>query len=139
MLKNSLQQTEAESGRMDQEQTNVQSKNDVIDKSIMQLHTKTKAIRDDIISHASQQKTIEKSSANLLKQTKVAYENISNKEVEIENYANEISRVRLDNLNTTTQNEVLQKKLDDLIGELKEKEADVMHVEKNIKDRLLKI
>ena len=67
MLKNSLMQTELESGRMDQEQTNVQSKNDVIDKSIMQLHTKTKAIRDDIISHASQQKTIEKSSANLLK------------------------------------------------------------------------
>ena len=124
---------------MDQEQTNVQSKNDVIDKSIMQLHTKTKAIRDDIISHASQQKTIEKSSANLLKQTKVAYENISKKEVEIENYANEISRVRLDNLNTETQNDVLQKKLDDLIGELKEKEADVMQVEKSIKDRLLKI
>lgn len=139
MLKNSLQQTEQESGRMDQEETNVQSKNDVIDKSIMQLHTKTKAIRDDIISHASQQKTIEKSSANLLKQTKVAYENISKKEVEIENYANEISRVRLDNLNTTTQNEVLQRKLDDLIGELKEKEADVAHVEKNIKERLLKI
>lgn len=105
----------------------------------MQLHTKTKAIRDDIISHKSQQKTVEKSSANLLKQTKVAYENISKKEVEIENYANEISRVRLDNLNTTTQNEVLQKKLDDLIGELKEKESDVMHVEKNIKERLLKI
>ena len=35
MLKNSLQQTEQESGRMDQEETNVQSKNDVIDKSIM--------------------------------------------------------------------------------------------------------
>lgn len=105
----------------------------------MQLHTKTKAIRDDIISHASQQKTIEKSSANLLKQTKVAYENISKKEVEIENYANEISRVRLDNLNTTTQNEVLQKKLDDLIGELKEKEADVQEVEKQIKARLLRI
>ena len=139
MLKASLQQTELEGQRMDQETTNVQSKNDILDKSIMQLHTKTKAIRDDIISHASQQKTIEKSSANLLKQTKVAYENISNKEVEIENYANEISRVRLDNLNTTTQNEVLQKKLDDLIGELKEKEVDVQEVEKKIKARLLKI
>ena len=139
MLKNSLQQTELESFRMDQEQLNVQSKNDVIDKSIMQLHTKTKAIRDDIISHASQQKTILKSSNNLVKQMKVKYENISKKEVEIENYANEISRVRLDNLNTTTQNEVLQKKLDDLIGELKEKEADVMGVEKMIKERLLKI
>ena len=124
---------------MDQEQTNVQSKNDILDKSIMQLHTKTKAIRDDIVSHASQQKTIEKSSANLLKQTKVAYENISKKEVEIENYANEISRVRLDNLNTTTQNEVLQKKLDDLVDELKSKEADVQDVEKKIKGRLLDI
>ena len=139
MLKNSLQQTELESFRMDQEETNVKSKNDILDKSIMQLHTKTKAIRDDIINHASQQKTIEKSSANLLKQTKGAYENISKKEVEIENYANEISRVRLDNLNTTTQNEVLQKKLDDLIGELKEKEADVQEVEKQIKARLLRI
>ena len=67
MLKNSLSQTELESGRMDQEKINVESKNEILDKSIMQLHTKTKAIRDDIISHASQQKTIEKSSANLLK------------------------------------------------------------------------
>lgn len=139
MLKNSLNQTELESSRMDQEYTNVQNKNDILDKSIMQLHTKTKAIRDDIISHASQQKTIEKSSANLLKQTKVAYENISNKEVEIENYANEISRVRLDNLNTTTQNGVLKTKLEDLISELKEKEKDVQEVEKNIKNRLLRI
>ena len=37
MLKNSLQQTEAESGRMDQEQTNVQSKNDVIDLSLIHI------------------------------------------------------------------------------------------------------
>jgi len=139
MLKGSLAKTEQESGRMDQEYTNVQSKNDILDKSIMQLHTKTKAIRDDIISHASQQKTIEKSSANLMKQTKVAYENISKKEIDIENYANEISRVRLDNLNTTTQNDVLQKKLNDLESELKEKERDVQDVEKNIKARLLRI
>ena len=102
MLENSLAQTEKEGQRMEQELVDVRSKNEVLDKSIMQLHTKTKAIRDDIISHASQQKTIEKSSANLLKQTKLAYEGISSKEVEIENYANEISRVRLDNLNTQT-------------------------------------
>lgn len=100
MLKNSLSQTETESARMDTEKQNVLDKQNILEKSIMQLHTKTKAIRDDIISHASQQKTIEKSSANLLKQTKVSYENISQKEVEIENYSNEISRVRIDNLNT---------------------------------------
>ncbi len=117
----------------------MKGKNDVLDKSIMHLHTKTKAIRDDILNHASQQKTTEKSSANLNKQTVIAYENIGKKEVEIENYANEISRVKLDNLNTTTQNDVLQKKLDDLDAELKEKERDVQQVERNIKDRLLRI
>lgn len=100
MLKLSLQSTEEESARMDVEKGNVDEKMQILEKSIMQLHTKTKAIRDDIINHASQQKTIEKSSANLIKQTKVAYEQISKKEVEIEDIANEISRVRIDNLNT---------------------------------------
>lgn len=67
MLKASITQTESESSRMDIEKTNVQEKMDILEKSIMSLHTKTKEIRDDIINHASQQKTIEKSSANLLK------------------------------------------------------------------------
>jgi chromosome segregation ATPase len=100
MLKTSLNSTETESQRMDTEKTNVNDKMEILEKSIMQLHTKTKAIRDDILNHASQQKTIEKSSANLIKQTKQAYDNISKKEVEIEDISNEISRVRIDNLNT---------------------------------------
>ncbi len=100
MLKTSLQSTENESQRMDIEKGNVEERMQILEKSIMQLHTKTKALRDDILNHASQQKTIEKSSANLIKQTKVSYETISKKEVEIEDIANEISRVRIDNLNT---------------------------------------
>lgn len=133
MLKTSLQSTEEESQRMDVEKVNVDEKMQILEKSIMQLHTKTKGIRDDIINHASQQKTIEKSSANLIKQTKVAYEQISKKEVEIEDIANEISRVRIDNLNTQSQNELLQKKLDDLINELKDKEREVEKFEGDIK------
>jgi len=67
MLKSSLAQTEAQSAKMDTEKANVDEKMSVLEKSIMNLHTKTKDIRDDIINHASQQKTIEKSSAGLLK------------------------------------------------------------------------
>lgn len=111
MLKASLNQTESESARMDSEKGAVEEKQTILEKSIMQLHSKTKDIRDDIINHASQQKTIEKSSANLLKQTKMAYQNISKKEVEIEDIANEISRVKIDNLNTQNQNGYLQEKL----------------------------
>ena len=139
MLKNSLAQTETESERMDVEKQAVLDKQTLLEKSIMQLHTKTKAIRDDIINHASQQKTIEKSSANLLKQTKLTYEGIAKKEIEIENFSNEISRVRIDNLNTQSQNELLDKKLKELISELKEKEADVQEVENSIKGRHVEI
>lgn len=120
---------------MDTEKANVDEKMSILEKSIMNLHTKTKDIRDDIINHASQQKTIEKSSAGLLKQTKLAYENISKKEIEIEDISNEISRVKIDNLNTNSQNELLQKKLNELIGELKEKEKEVNQAERAIKER----
>ena len=61
----------------------------------------------------------------MLKQTKIAYEGISKKEVEIEDISNEISRVKIDNLNTQSQNELVQKKLNELIAELKEKEKEV--------------
>ena len=117
------------------EKANVEEKMNILEKSIMSLHTKTKEIRDDIINHASQQKTIEKSSANLLKQTKQIYQNISKKEIEIEDLSNEISRVRLDNLNCVQQNEILKKKLLDLIAELKEKENEVEKFEQEIKKR----
>ena len=139
MLKNSIQGTESESSRMDQEKSNVEEKMNVLEKSIMSLHTKTKEIRDDIINHASQQKTIEKSSANLLKQTKSTYQNIAQKEIEIEDLSNEISRVRIDNLNCVQQNELLKKKLDDLIAELKEKENEVEKFEQDNKQRHNKI
>lgn len=53
MLKASLAQTEIESARMDTERVNVDEKMQILEKSIMQLHTKTKDIRDDIVNHAS--------------------------------------------------------------------------------------
>ncbi len=133
MLKASLNQTESESARMDQEKQNVEDKQTILEKSIMSLHSKTKDIRDEIVNHASQQKTIEKSSANLLKQTKSTYQNISKKEVEIEDISNEISRVKIDNLNTHNQNGYLQEKLQQLIVELKKKESDVSEEERTIK------
>ena len=80
----------------------------------MTLHKKTKETRDDIINHASSSKTTEKSSANLLKQTQTSYEIISKKEVQIEGLVNEISRVKIDNMNSDDQNRKLQEKLNEL-------------------------
>lgn len=71
----------------------------------------------------------------MLKQTKNIYEAISQKEIEIEDISNEISRVKIDNLNTTSQNELLQKKLNELVVELKENEKKVSQEEVEIKKR----
>lgn len=65
----------------------------------------------------------------MLKQTKQIYQNISLKEIDIENFSNEISRVRIDNLNCEQQNDLLKKKLEDLIAELKEREKEVYEFE----------
>ena len=62
---------------MDIEKAGVKEKINVLEKSIMSLYTKIKEIRDDIVNHASDQKMIEKSSANLLKQTKQTYQQVS--------------------------------------------------------------
>ena len=120
---------------MDKIKAEVEDKQNTLEKAIMELHTSTKKIRDDIINHASQQKTIEKSSANLLKQAKKTYEDISNKQASIDGLLNEISRVKIDNLNASHQNEILKKKLMELEEELKTKEKEVSAVEQAIKQK----
>lgn len=139
MLQKSLNSTEEELQRLDIEKSEVQHQMTTLEKSIMTLHSKTKALRDDIIQFASQQKTIEKSSANLNKQTEGMYMDINKKEVEIEDIANEISRVRIDVLNTKTQNELLEKKFKSLKEELERKEKEVSQHESDISANLGKI
>lgn len=139
MLLKSLRSTEEELQRLDIEKANVMHQMTTLEKSIMTLHSKTKKLRDDIVNYASQQKTIEKSSANLNKQTENMYSDINKKEVEIEDIANEISRVKIDVLNTKTQNELLEKKFKSLKDELEAKEKEVKRNEDLINKNLAEI
>jgi len=99
MLKISTANTKEEIASMTRERNDAEDAMDTLEKQIMSYHTRIKELRDSIMNHASQQKTIEKSSANLIKQTKTQYQSISEKDVEIEDIANEISRVQIDVLN----------------------------------------
>jgi hypothetical protein len=91
----------------------------------MALHNKTKAVREDILNYAGDAKTIEKASANLLKQSKVNYAEVSKKEVEVEDMTNEAARVKIDNLNTKQQNDLLLAKVKELNTERDLKEIEV--------------
>lgn len=124
MLDQSLNMTNEEMDKMNKLRDEVEKNHQKLEEAIMTLHKKTKEKRDDIINHASSSKTTEKSTANLLKQTKMSYENISKKEVQIEGLVNEISRVKIDNMNSEDQNRKLQEKLNELVEELKQKQED---------------
>jgi hypothetical protein len=64
----------------------------------------------------------------------VQYEEIGKKEVDVEELNNEISRVKIDNLNTKQQNELLKKKLKELEDERAAKEREVQEQEKQKKN-----
>lgn len=59
----------------------------------MKLHTETKKLIENLIHEISEHKTIEKTAANLLKQTNLTKIEIEDKEVELENLLNEYARV----------------------------------------------
>lgn len=133
LLKKSKHSTEEECARMDTERGNIEDQKAVVENNIMKLHTETKELIEDILGFASQQTTIEKSSANLIKQTKNIFNSIFEKQVELQNIENEIARVRIDVLNTESQNEDLNKQLQEKISELKSKEGEVTRAEDKIK------
>lgn len=63
----SQKSTEEESKDLSDQKAKTEEKMSMLENSIMSLHRKTNELRVEIVNHASQQKTIEKSTANLLK------------------------------------------------------------------------
>ena len=82
----------------------------VIESNIMKLHTETKKLFEKLIDQKSEHTTIEKTANNLLKQTHKISLEIEEKEMELENIQNEIARVKIDQLNTKAQIELLEGK-----------------------------
>lgn len=105
----------------------------VIETNIMKLHTETKKLFEKLIDQKSEHTTIEKTASNLLKQAhKISYD-IEEKEIELENIRNEIARVKIDQLNTTAQIELLNTKRKEAMNEQEEKKYLVITYEVQIK------
>mmetsp|Transcript_3849 Transcript_3849/g.4213 ORF Transcript_3849/g.4213 Transcript_3849/m.4213 type:complete len:890 (+) Transcript_3849:56-2725(+) len=125
LLKKSLGSTETESQRLDTEKASIENHMVIVEKNIMKLHTETKALMEDIMNNLSQQTTVEKSAINLVKQAGKINNAINEKEAEKQNVENEIARVKIDVLNTQTQNELLGKKRDELTKEFNQNKEEL--------------
>jgi coiled-coil domain-containing protein 40 len=69
----------------------------------------------------------------MLKQSKLNYADVNKKEVEIEDLTNEVARVKIDNLNTKQQNDLLNTKVNELNTERNLKEIEVTEQERMAK------
>lgn len=133
LLTKSLQTTESETKKADLEKRNIEEQMSLIESNIMKLHTETKKIFEKIIHNLSEQKTIEKTAANLQKQANIIAMENEDKEVELENLMNETARVQIDILNTKSQNDLLDGKRKEVIKEKEEKEITVATYEVQIR------
>lgn len=132
-LKNSLKSTEDEIKITNQEEKAVLDSMNMIEANVMKFHTETKKLFEKLIDQKSEHTTIEKTANNLVKQTHKIGIDIEEKEIELENLNNEIARVRIDQLNTKAQIELLQGKRAEAINEQEEKKYLVITYEVQIK------
>ena len=104
-----------------------------VETNIMKLHAETKRLYESLIDQKSEHTTIEKTAGNLLKQAHKIGDDIEEKQMELENIMNEIARIKIDQLNTKSQIELLRKKKDQAEAEQNDKKYLVITYEVQIK------
>jgi len=133
ILKQSLESTENSAQGVERENKKVEEQMNIIEDNIMKIHTQAQRLYDQVINKISEHKTLEKKSANLLKQAQVIGQTMEEKDIEKENVENEIARVNIDGLNTTNQIDALKKKKREVSEERKKKEDTVRTYEIEIR------
>jgi coiled-coil domain-containing protein 40 len=132
-LKESLSNTEQNIKLTGQEQKQVEDAMNLVEGNIMKLHTEAKRLYESLVDQKSEHTTIEKTASNLLKQAQKLNEDIEEKEIELENILNEIARIRIDQLNTKSQIDLLKKKREEALAEQNDKKYLVITYEVQIK------
>jgi chromosome segregation ATPase len=133
ILTASLKNTELEIASSEQEIKSIEENMNSIESNIMKLHTETKRQMEELINQKSLHMTIEKTATNLMKQAFQIAAEVEEQEMELAEKENEIARVRIDQLNTKSQVEALEKKKSEVIEERKKREVLVATYEINIR------
>ena len=128
-----MQTTETSTHNIEKDIKRVEEEMIDIEQSIMKIHTQATELFEQVIVKINEHKTLEKKSANLLRQTQIIYQETEEKEIEKENVENEIARVDLDGLNTKNQLEALKQKKREVSEERKKKEETVATYELEIR------
>ena len=133
ILQQSLGSTEQEISKVNIDNKTIDDQMQLIESNIMKMHTETKKLYDEIINKINDHKTSEKTTANLMKQARIIGQRTEDIQIQIEDIDNEIARVKIDQLNTSSQIELLKHKKREVSRERKEKEEKVLNFELEIR------
>jgi chromosome segregation ATPase len=129
----SIRKTIEDIKTQEQNESNLRSQIEVIDKNKLKLLEMTRNLNEQNLIVLSSKETHEKQTENMIKSNMKLEKDRFNLEVEIDLKLNEISRVEIDELNVETQNESIIKKIQLMNKEIENLEKDYKDHENKIK------
>merc|ERR1712195_417580 len=103
-----------------------------IDKEWVKVHSEKTRVEDKIEACLSEQTTFERYASGEQKDAKKVHEEVSEKEVQVSQLQNELSRIRVDSLNTLAHNNALKDTRNTILKDLEEKESLIDQIEVEI-------
>merc|ERR1711871_1339457 len=122
MLKKSLDQTDVELQDVAKDVEAVEAESKEVDKEWVKVHTEKTTIELSIEQYLSEQTTASRYAAGEQKDARRLREEIVEKEVNLSGLQNELSRIRVDALNTLAHNSALKDTRNTILADLEEKE-----------------
>merc|ERR1711871_79964 len=122
MLKKSLDQTDVELQDVAKDVEAVEAESKEIDKEWVKVHAEKTGVEEKIEHFLSEQTTASRYAAGEQKDARRLREEIVEKEVQLSGLQNELSRIRVDALNTLAHNSALKDTRNTILADLEEKE-----------------
>jgi len=135
MLRKSLEQTDTEAKRVDLERKNLLEQCTTLDQNFKVVEQERQEIEKGIALNASTQTTVSKAAQNLAKNAAAVQTKIHVKEQELGKAQNEMSRIKVDALNTESHNKQLSSDLQELVSALSQKDKMIEKYELEIRQR----
>lgn len=132
MLKKSLDQTDVELQDVAKDVEAVEAESKEIDKEWVKVHTEKTTVELSIEQYLSEQTTASRYAAGEQKDARKLIEEVREKEVNLSGLQNELSRIRVDALNTLAHNNALKDTRNTILTDLEEKEKLIDDIEVEI-------
>merc|ERR1711871_1935197 len=132
MLKKSLDQTDVELQNVAKDVEAVEAESKEVDNEWTKVHTEKTGVEAKIEASLSEQTTFSRYAAGEQKDARRLREEIAEKEVQLSGLQNELSRIRVDALNTLAHNNALKDTRNTILKDLEEKEKLIDQIDVEI-------